>query len=195
MSFFGFSQNTSTNTFTAKGITEILVEGNQIFNITVIATPTENIIVKSITDGEYQNNFQVRSEVKGNRLVLELKRAVIEKTPDDKRNAHKVIAATVELTIPENLNVSITSDIGSVNANGIFNELKLNLAQGGCNINGMARLATIKTTDGNIKVQTKDAIIETDSKSGLVNFPSDMFGFNVWRLTTVGGNITVTKRE
>ena len=48
---------------------------------------------------------------------------------------------------------------------------------------------------GNIFIKTSNAVIETYSHHGLVDFPSNMFGFNVWRLTTNGGNITVKKQE
>ena len=97
--------------------------------------------------------------------------------------------------MPEHLNLFIKSDVGSVEAKGVFNELNINLFQGGCTINAIAKLATIKTIDGNIYVKTSNAIIETDSHHGLVDFPSSMIGFNVWRLTTNGGNIKVEKQE
>lgn len=192
-SVFVFAQNKAENTFSSNGISEIIVDGDQIFNITVVTEPSKTISLNSVSDGEYGNDYQVISEVKGRQLFVALKRIAIEKTPDDKRNAHKVIAAALEIKLPENMKLAIKSDVGSVKAKGVFNELKINLSQGGCNIEGTARLATIKTIDGNIFVRTKNAIIQTDSHHGLVDFPSDMLGFNVWRLTTNGGNIKVEK--
>lgn len=189
------SQNMSESIFTAKDISEIIVDGNQIFNISVKTKATDMISVKSLSDGEYGNDYNVVSEVKGNQLFIALKRISLDVTPDDKRNAHKVIAATLQIKMPENLNLTIKSDIGSVDVKGVFNELNMNLFQGGCTINATAKLATIKTIDGNIYVKTSNAIIETDSHHGLVDFPSDMLGFNVWRLRTNGGNIKVEKQE
>ncbi|RZN84711.1 MAG: hypothetical protein EVB11_01270 [Winogradskyella sp.] len=185
----------SESIFTAKDISEIIVDGNQIFNISVKTKATDMISVKSLSDGEYGNDYNVVSEVKGNQLFIALKRISLDVTPDDKRNAHKVIAATLQIKMPENLNLTIKSDIGSVDVKGVFNELNMNLFQGGCTINATAKLATIKTIDGNIYVKTSNAIIETDSHHGLVDFPSDMLGFNVWRLRTNGGNIKVEKQE
>ncbi|GGI56510.1 hypothetical protein [Winogradskyella haliclonae] len=189
------AQNKSEYLFEAKDISEVIVDGNQIFNISVKTKVVEDISVKSLSDGEYGNDYQVVSEVKNNQLFISLERVSLEKTPDDKRNAHKVIAATLQIKMPEHLNLSIKSDVGSVEAKGVFNELNINLFQGGCTINAIAKLATIKTIDGNIYVKTSNAIIETDSHHGLVDFPSNMLGFNVWRLTTNGGNIKVEKQE
>ncbi|MDG1660354.1 hypothetical protein [uncultured Winogradskyella sp.] len=194
-SFYVNAQNKGEDKFSSKGIYGIIVDGDQIFNISVATKKTETINLTSLSDGEYGNDYKVVSEVKGNLLFVKLKRVSIIDTPDDKRNAHKVIAATLEIIMPESLNLSIKSDIGSVEAKGKFKELNFNLTQGGCNIDGTARLATIKTIDGNIFIKTSNAVIETDSHHGLVDFPSNMFGFNVWRLTTNGGNITVKKQE
>ncbi|TCK67630.1 hypothetical protein DFQ05_1409 [Winogradskyella wandonensis] len=182
-------------TFSSDGILEVKVNGYQIFNISVTTSKSSQIVLKSISDGEYGNQFQVVSEVKGKQLQVALSRTVPYETPDDKRNAHKVIAAELQITMPENLSLAIKSDVGSATIKGLYNELKINLAQGSCTVDGMARLATIKTTDEPIFVITKDAIISTDSKSGLVDFPSDMLGLNLWRLTTISGDITVKKRE
>lgn len=194
-SVFVIAQNTSSETFSDKNISGIVINGNQIFNINIKTSDTKNILVKSLTDGEYQNDFKVFSEIKQNQLYIELKRVTLEEKPNDKLSVHKVIAATLELQIPENFKVSVKSDIGSVKANGIFDEIKINLLQGGCNINGTAKIANIKTINENIDVFTKNAIISTDSKSGLVDFPKDILGFNLWKLTTVSGNITVKKLE
>lgn len=195
ISISAWSQNTSTNIFSANGISEIFINGEQIFEIIVSTEATDKIELKSISDGEYGNEFSVVSEVKGNKLLIFLKRTVLYDTPDDKRNAHKVISAALRISMPKDLDLSIKSDVGSVNATGRFNNLKIDLAQGNCNVEGISKFSEIKTTNGNIDIKTKDAIIETDSKSGLVNFPSDMFGFSVWKLTTTSGNINVTKIE
>lgn len=194
-SFCVNAQNRGEDSFSSKGISKVIINGDQIFNISVVTEKTETISLKSLSDGEYGNDYKVISEVKGKRLFVKLKRIAIVDTPDDKRNAHKVIAATLKIIMPEDLNLSVKSDIGSLEAKGKFKELNFDLSQGGCNIDATARLATIKTIDGNIFVKTSNAVIETDSHHGLVDFPSDMFGFNVWRLSTNGGNITVKKQE
>ncbi|MBT8245399.1 MAG: hypothetical protein HKP48_06545 [Winogradskyella sp.] len=194
-SVFSFGQNKAKNIFSSNNISEIIIDGDQIFSIKVTTEKSETITINSVSDGDYGNDYQVISKVKDKQLFVALNRISVEKIPDDKRNAHKVVAAALEIKIPESLNLSVKSDVGSVEAKGRFNEIKFNLLQGGCTIDGTAQLATIKTVDGNIFVRTKNAIIQTDSHHGLVDFPSDMLGFNVWRLTTNGGNITVKKIE
>ena len=52
-------------------------------------------------DGEYQNEFQVVDRIKNGVLHLKLEHLSFSDIADDKRNAHKVIAATLQLEIPQ----------------------------------------------------------------------------------------------
>ena len=189
------AQNKRETTHSAENISKVIIDGNQIFNIEIIATATNEIKINSLTDGEYQDDYQVFSVENDGMLNIELRRTPFYNTPDDKRNAHKVIAATLKIEMPKNLELSVISDIGSVILTGDFKALFVELAQGSFRAEAEAKFATINTMDGAIDVKTKDALIETDSKRGLVNIPNDMFGFNVWQLKTIGGNITVVKNE
>ena len=190
-----YSQNKSETTYDSKLISKIVVNGNQIFNINIVASVNELITVESATDGEYQNDFSVVSEIKGNALYIKLQRSAIEIIPDDKLNAHKVIAATLKIKMPSKKSITINSDVGSVNLKGDFNEVNVELKQGNFIMEGVARFASIKTFDGNIYAKTKNTIIETDSHHGLVDIPNDSFGFNLWKLKTIGGNIKVEKTD
>ncbi len=186
-------QNSTEATYHEKDISKINVNGNEIFKISVETSQADQITIKSLTDGEYQNNFKVVSKVVNGQLNISLKRISLHTTPDDKRNAHKVIAATLKLHIPTDKDLTITSNIGSVDLTGNYNLLAIKLEDGNCTFNGTAKTAQIETRDGYISIKTKDALIETDSHHGLVNIPNDMFGYNVYKLKTHGGNVTVTK--
>ena len=190
-SSFCFSQNKTESTYDAKLITKVVVNGNEIFNTDVVETDGDFIKIESITDGEYQNDFRIVSELKANILYIALQASSIENLPDDKRNAHKVIAATLKIKMPSKKSLSIKSNVGSVNLNGNFNEINVELKQGDFIMEGVAKLAIIKTFDGNIYAKTKNTIIETDSHHGLVSIPNGSFGFNLWKLKTIGGNIKV----
>lgn len=195
LSNFGNSQNTLTKTIDANAIETISIQGNQIFNITVLTSKTDLIEITSKLDGEYQSKYQIITEQKDNKLTLQLEFMSFEDIPDNKRNAHKVIAATLHLKIPENLNLIIHSDIGSADIAGNFNMLSIELLQGYCNVNALAKNSIINTIDGNISIVTEDAKIIASSKNGKVvkdNFnPSPSH----WNLKSINGDITVVKKD
>jgi DUF4097 and DUF4098 domain-containing protein YvlB len=114
---------------------------------------------------------------------------------DDKRNAHKVIAATLYLEIPEYLSLQISSDIGSADLSGNFDALSIELLQGHCEVIGEIRNATINTIEGSIKVVTQSANIDANSNNGNVTLDAFSRSSSLWKLRTINGDITVEKQE
>ncbi|WP_299128488.1 hypothetical protein [uncultured Winogradskyella sp.] len=177
----------------AKPIENIIINGNQIFNIFITTSNTTNISIASILDGEYQNDYQIVSKEENNQLTLSLELMSFENIADDKRNAHKVIAAELHLEIPEQLNLNIVSDVGSVNLDGNFKTVFVKLKQGYCNVKGLSKSAVINTIEGNIKVITKNAKISASSYKGKIMIDDFESPYFVWTLNSINGNITVVK--
>ncbi|WP_411766394.1 hypothetical protein [Winogradskyella sp. A3E31] len=192
-SFKTYAQNTINKAISAKDISEIVVDGNQIFNIEVEARPSKEIIINSLTDGEYQNEYKIHSEIKDGQLFIKLQKTPLYNIPDDKRNAHKVVAATLKVVMPEGLNIAIKSDIGSVNALGKFKTISIELLQGSVNVIGFAERAMINTFDGNICVTTENATIEAVSNNGKITVPKERFKNAYWILKSIDGDIKVVK--
>ncbi|MEO1032581.1 MAG: hypothetical protein AAFX55_14310 [Bacteroidota bacterium] len=192
---FSNAQNTLTKEVEANAIETITIKGNQIFNVSVVSTETDYVTILSILDGEYQNNYQIATKLDQNELILSLEYMSFEDIPDDKRNAHKVIAAELKLQIPNNLNLNIFSDIGSVIAKGSYNTLSIELVQGYCTADALSKSATINTIEGDINVITDDAVIRTASKNGKVSTESLNSSEYQWNLTSINGDITVIKKE
>ncbi len=191
----GSAQNTLKREFDAQSIETISINGNQIFNIYVKSTQTDRISITSTLDGEYQNKYQIASKIDGNELVLSLEFMTFEAIPDDKRNAHKVIAAELTLEIPDDLNLKIKSDIGSANISGNYKSLHVELLQGYCKVEALSKRAILNTIDGKIDVITKNADIRAYSKHGKVSLDSFNSSENQWDLNSINGNITVVKME
>ena len=189
------AQNILEKTIQADGIDTVLINGNQIFTILVLTTSTEFITIKSTLDGEYQNQFQIISKQENNELKLSLEQVQFTTIVDDKRNAHKVIAATLTLEIPEHLNINVISDIGSVDLTGNFDALSVELLQGYCEVRGSANLAVINTIDGDISVTTNNAIINANSSHGNVILDEITESNSIWNLESINGNIKVVKQE
>jgi DUF4097 and DUF4098 domain-containing protein YvlB len=130
-----------------------------------------------------------------NTLNLSLEQVSLAAIQDDKRNAHKIIAATLYLKIPEQLIVHLLSDIGSVQLDGVFNELHVQLLQGQCRVKGEVKKATINTLDGDIMAMTNNATVEAVSHHGSLTLDTFPESNSVWKLKSINGNITVVKLD
>lgn len=188
-------QNSRNTQINAHGLQNIVINGNQIFNITVRTSKVEYINITSVVDGEYQNFYQVVMEQNLETLSLRLERLPLTSIADNKRNAHKVVAADLNLEIPENLNLTITSDIGLVDVKGKLNLLYIELIQGNCKIYGTANNAKINTIDGDIFVVTKDAKVSATSNHGAVIIDEFIKSIFEWNLKSINGDITVVEEE
>lgn len=198
--FFSFAQgleaqNILSKQLNAGTIKEIVVNGNQIFNIRIETDKTDKIYITSKLDGEYQNHYQIKVLEDNNKLRLSLDLLPFNKIPDDKRNAHKVIAATLVIKVPEYITLNIFSDIGSVEASGNFNTLYVELLQGQCKVNGITKKAILNTIDGDIDVITKNAKVKASSNKGKVVVDKFTLEQAVWQLKSIHGNITVVNQE
>lgn len=189
------AQNVLEKKILADNIETISINGNQIFSISISTEKTDHITIRSTLDGEYQNQFQILIEEEDDELNLSLERMAFAVIADDKRNAHKVIAATLHLEIPEQLSINILSDVGSVHLNGIFKALLIELLQGHCEVIGKVNKATINTIDGDINVLTQSASINANSNNGNVTLDKFYESNSLWKLKSINGNITVAKQE
>jgi hypothetical protein len=192
---YNFSQNKFQKQLSAKHIKTISINGNQIFSISISTSNTDTIVVTSILDGEYQNQFQVVIKEDELTLKLSLEYMSLEDIPDDKRNAHKVIAATLHLDIPEELKLNILSDIGSVDLQGVYREIYVQLLQGSFSIKGQAEKATINTIDGDIDVMTQSATVEATSNHGKISLDAFSSSNSLWILKSINGDISVAKLD
>lgn len=196
---FGFvcvqAQNVLEKKIVADDIETISIDGTQIFTISVSTAKTDYVSIQSILDGEYQNAFQVVTKQENNELLLGLEQTTFTAIADDKRNAHKVIAATLYLEIPEGFSINVYSDVGSVVLNGNFNLLSVELLEGNCEVIGIVNNAAINTMDGNIEVTTKRANIKASSNNGNVKIDDFSESQSNWKLESINGNITVNKQE
>lgn len=202
-SLIGISQNKLQQQIDAKHIESISINGNQIFSISIVTSNTNDIKVLSVLDGEYQNDFQLVIKEENKRLILGLEPMSLAEIPDDKRNAHKVIAATLRMEIPEHLALYILSDIGSVELKGNFKSVFIELEQGQCYVEGYVETARINTLEGDIGIKTKNARVVASSNHGKVIINKRLHPrsnsvsttSSQWELTSINGNITVVNRD
>lgn len=189
------SQNETLRTVDAKTIDRIVVHGNQIFEIEVYAEKRQTIELRSLLDGEYENNFQISVLEYNNSLEIKLVESKLSEIPDNKRNAHKVVAATLRLMIPIDLRLEVVSDVGFLVTGGRFKSVKANLRSGYFKFIGQASLLHVETARGNIYVSTANTTIEAESAKGKVSGLSATTGRNRAVLKSISGDIIIEKLE
>ena len=189
------AQRDTREIFNASGIESIDILTNEVFKITITATNTDRIRLITHSEGEYFNQILVQTKVDNGNLSLKTSYPQELTGGFDKLSAHKVFSLELELEIPENLEISVDSNIASLITTGSFNQLTANLKDGFCDLRDFAGNATINTYDGNIWVETGSGLVDAESRNGKVELPKYLRGRNPIKLKSIDGNILVLKTK
>lgn len=187
------AQRNTQQSIDASSLKTIQINSDEVFLITIHAVPSEEITIRTHSEGEYFNNIILSSEVEGDMLKLTSEYPERLAGGFDKLSAHKVFSLEVELNIPENMNVEIRSNIASLVAEGSFERIFADLNQGYCKLLDFEGQALINTYKGDITVDANSGIIDAHSRHGKVETPEFLTGRNPLKLTSIDGNITVRK--
>ncbi|MEM1002923.1 MAG: hypothetical protein AAGH46_09775 [Bacteroidota bacterium] len=186
-----FTQNQGIRTIESTGIERIIINGDQIFEIEVYSENRKTIELSTLLDGEYESDFYITSARTNETLEIQLVASDFSDIPDDKRNAHKVVAATLKLLVPDNLKVEVVSDVGYLIAKGRFNSLLADLQNGYFNFEGIAQYLRVETAEGNIYFKSENTAIEAYSAKGTITGVLSEEGLNKATLRTIRGDISI----
>lgn len=187
------AQRNTQEKIDASSIKSIRIESDEVFLVKVKTAPVSEISIKTHSEGEYFNNILLDSKVENGELILSSEYPEMLTGGYDKLSAHKVFSLEIEMQIPENIELVVSSNIASLITEGTFKAVYANLKQGYCHLLNFSGAADINTYSGDILVETGSGIIEADSRHGSVEIPDFLPGRNPIRITSIDGDIKVRK--
>lgn len=197
--FFVFqtlAQKITNKSFSSEGVSTLIIDGSTIFKISIETTKTKTISIQSIVEGENNEHVVLLAEIKNYQLLVSSAYQPLYVAANDKLSVHKLISIELQITIPENFVVSMSSNIASVFMSGNYKQVTAELLNGSFNAENFYGNLVVNTIHGDIDLATNNATIEASSKYGIMNkdeFPEQ--GKHQISLNSINGNITVTKTE
>ncbi len=188
------SQSTFNKSIGATDLTEVLMVLDNTFQIEITNTSENKIIISAISEGEYQNNILINAKRKDDTLTIFDDIQPFSENYNDKLSAHKVIVLKVKIQLPQYLKVTLTSRIASLKLDAKMKSLFVELNSGDCLLHNFIGNATINTLDGDIIVYTKNATINSVTKSGILSVEK-ILGQHQIELKSITGNISVYKTK
>ncbi|WP_298319780.1 hypothetical protein [uncultured Aquimarina sp.] len=188
------SQSIFNKSIDATDLSEVFIFLDDTFQIEITNTSENKIIVNGISEGEYQNNILINATRKEDSLTILDDIQPFSENHNDKLSAHKVIAVKVKIQIPQHLSVTVKSRIASLKLNAKIKSLFVELNSGDCLLRNFIGNAMINTLGGDITVYTKNATINTKTKSGILSIEK-IFGQHQIELKSITGNISVYKTK
>ncbi len=151
----------------------IEIVSDEVFKIKIISEETQTIALNARIEGEFSENIIIEvNENAHDQGILSFSTGFTPyfEMENDKLAAHKVHSIEMELQIPNGMKVYVRSALASVEASGLFQELRLELEKGNCLLKPFEGDALLSSKNGSITVYGKN--------------------LNVWRAVTTHGTLT-----
>jgi len=115
--------------------------------------------------------------------------------PNDKLSAHKVVSISLNIKLPKHKYVAVFGRSCNVNIGGVYQNLRVTLSDGTCTLTNVSETIEVKTQSGDIYVSGRSGIVNSTSKYGKITGDKIPEGNTKYELSTVTGDIFVTRIE
>ncbi|PCJ95379.1 MAG: hypothetical protein COA50_09240 [Flavobacteriaceae bacterium] len=173
----------------------IQIDANESYQLDMVTTNTDELIVEAIIDGEYKNDLLLNTIQDGQTVLISTSFRPGFVSPNDKLSAHKVISIALKVKIPKNKNIKVYGLSCNVSVMGTYKNLNITLEDGQCILNEVEGAVEVNTYSGAIKVYNAKAHINATSKYGVVYKETVLQDKNYYKLSSVTGNIYLRKTE
>lgn len=163
------------------------------FELSVDTAQGNVMMVEATIDGEYSNDLLVHVRESGNTLFMSTEFQPNFRDPNDKLSAHKVISVALKVLLPEQKRVVIFGTGCNITAKGRYDNLKITLNNGRCNLENISGSAEVATQSGNISVLALSAAIKATSRYGRVGRNQIPSGDTFYDVSSVTGDIFLIK--
>lgn len=189
------AQKSTEKIWNADVINTIVIDGENVFNITVSNSLSNTILLKVKIEGEHANQLVMVDSIVNKQLYISSSFQPLFVKDNDKLSAHKVMSVEYQLLVPKNIKLEIKSNIGSVDLVGTYPSVFIELNQGNCNLKQFLGNASINTVNGDINIEADHAKVEAFTKTGQITLTQFKFlKFNL-NCHTINGDIKITKTE
>lgn len=137
--------------------------------IVVSTTNSDQIHVKYLSEGEYQNHLVLRAKEEGQDLQLVEQQGPSFKNHHDKLSAHKVWASSLRLLLPAGLPIQLKAENAQLNLLGDFTHLSVALKEGKLSLSGQNVNGRVQTQKADVLLYGLENTTRAQSKYGKVN--------------------------
>ncbi len=193
---FSFAQKAVDMVVFADGVSLIDVNAENIFSVTITTHTSDEVFITTLMDGEYQNEFVNTVKEDGTTLYLGVENRPLFDKPNDKLSAHKVVAISLNIVVPEYKEVRIHGSYTKIEASGKYAVMEATTGNETIvldNISG--NLIKARTRKGAIIVTRAAGIIKAVSKYGQIYQGTLKNGITKFELNSLNGDIYVNKTE
>lgn len=189
----GSAQKLIKKTFIHSSIQSISIDLTDCYSLDLSTNNTDEIVIAGKVEGADNEQVLVNLEEVGTNLEISTGFQPSYKKRGSKFGALTFVAIELQISIPENLAVTLFGTSTLVNTKGDFKEIDISLSDGDCSLNGRFGSARVKTQTGDIQVQSASGEIQAKSNYGKVYLSTIPMGDSSYELSSVQGDIYINQ--
>jgi hypothetical protein len=173
-------------------IKRIELFADTVFKIKITTSKTKTLTIRAIVEGEYAESVVLDLKQSSSKLAITPGLSPFFTKKNDKLAAHKVMAIELELIVPENLYLTISSKLASLYCSGSFKHFQAYLESGTCEVSTFKGDGLVQTKSGNIIVHAlEDVQVQAQTTSGLIIGKTNQAQLYTLKIKTLSGDITI----
>jgi hypothetical protein len=196
LSFFPAASQKIVRKTIALPLTNMLrIDARQCSRVELETRAVETLEVEATIDGEYSSEILLQFGKEGSTTTVEAGVQPLFKLPNDKLSAHKVVAISLKVILPEHRRVQLYGSRATFTARGTYERLHLILEEGGCSLLNITGQAEVSTRTADVYVESPGATILAESRYGSISPNRIPSGDTYYKLRTISGNIRLIRME
>jgi hypothetical protein len=171
------------------------IDARQCSRVELETRDVETLEVEATINGEYSSEILLQFGEEGSTTTVEAGVQPLFKLPNDKLSAHKVVAISLKVILPEHRRIQLYGSRAIFTARGTYERLHLILEEGGCSLLDVTGQAEVSTRTADICVESPGATILAESRYGTVSPHRIPSGDTYYKLWTISGDIRLIRME
>ena len=141
----GSSQQVKTFEWPAEELSEVLLQLPYSSSIAIENSTANTVQLTYTTEGEYRQALQLQHQISNAQLQIREQGMPSFEFHNDKLSAHKVLAATVHLRVPQQLSLKLQLEEGQLKASGQYQHFRLVQKKGRCELVSWTTAGRLRT--------------------------------------------------
>ncbi len=173
----------------------VQIDAERFSEVRLTTIPGAELRLEATMEGEYQRDIGIEITEIGNTLRITGSFPPFFKAPNDKLSAHKVVAVTLMVQLPENQFVGLYGTSTRVVAGGAYRELEIVLNDGQSFLHNPEGIIRVVSQSGDIVLNAGTGVLNASTKYGKVHIQELSPGRNQYSLQSVRGDIFVRRNR
>ena len=185
-----YSQNINEKKWNSEDFDFVFLKLDFISQITINESISQEIYIKYKQEGEFKENILLRTN--GNNRKLYIKEIVspMSKGYNDKLSIHKIVANTIEVSVPIDFKTIIKAQSCSIKIMSSFSDIFIEIEEGKVDLNQKKIKGEIKSISANIFCINPDDKLLVSSRDGVISGLYNHAKMPTLIIETIRGNIS-----